>query len=459
MSENNDNGNELWSIILANLSQTLNKQSFDTWFKPTRVVSYLNKKLTLEVPSQFFIDWLKDHYMDKLKEFAKKTTNEEIIIEFTIAKDLQSKPLPDKNKISENKNNTIAYTTSSSNNKILKLNPKYTFNNFVIGNNNRFAQAASLAVAEAPAKAYNPLFIYGGVGLGKTHLLHAIGNYINNLTPDKKLVYVSSETFMNEMISSISSRTMKNFRERFRTVDVLLIDDIQFLAGKESTQEEFFHTFNDLYNMQKQIVATSDSHPKEINLEERLRSRFEWGLVADIQSPDFETRFAILSQMAENEKVIVPNDVLAYLSNQFKSNVRELEGSLTRVIAFSTLTKKEINIDLTKEVLRDIFSDDYRPITIELITEIVAKEFNITLSQLKSKKRTSNIVLPRQIAMYLAREMTDFSLPEIGRFFGGKDHTTVIYGFDKIKEKISQDKKMKDLVNYLTNKLKENPVN
>jgi chromosomal replication initiator protein len=327
----------------------------------------------------------------------------------------------------------------------------------VVGNNNRFAYAASNAVAEAPAKSYNPLFIYGGVGLGKTHLLHAIGNHVNaHANFSKRVLYVSSETFMNEMIASIGSGTMRAFRDRFRTVDILLIDDIQFLVGKEGTQEEFFHTFNDLYNIQKQIVATSDSHPKEINLEERLRSRFEWGLVADIQPPDFETRVAILSQMAELEKIFVPTDVFAYIANQVKANVRELEGSLTRVIAFASLTKSEISLDLTRHVLRDLFSDEYRPLTIESITDIVAKEFNLKVSDLKAKKRTSTIVYPRQIAMYLSREMTDFSLPEIGRFFGGKDHTTVIYGYDKIKEKLHHDENLRNLVNLLISKLKGN---
>ncbi len=276
------------------------------------------------------------------------------------------------------------------------------------------------------------------------------------MTPEKRVVYVSSETFMNEMIASIGAGTMRAFRDRFRTVDVLLIDDIQFLVGKESTQEEFFHTFNDLYNVHKQIVATSDSHPKEINLEERLRSRFEWGLVADMQPPDFETRVAILSKMAEAEKIHVPSDVLAYIANQIKSNIRELEGSLTRVIAYASLTKSEIQIDLAREVLRDMFTDDYRPITIDLITEMVAREFGLKTSDLKARKRTATIVYPRQIAMYLARELTDFSLPEIGRFFGGKDHTTVIYGYDKIKDKLLHDEKLRNLVNRLTRQLKEN---
>lgn len=444
---------ELWSSMLADLHKTLNKQSFETWFTPTRALSYSEKKLIIEVPSRFFCDWLNEHYLSSLQETASRIAGEEVTIYFIVASDLQSKsvavpapamtaPLP-----SESKPSSIFEPSSSK--QVTPLNSKYTFSNFVEGNSNRFAHAAALAVSQSPAKTYNPLFIYGGVGLGKTHLLHAIGNHVNHFFPDKRVVYVSSETFMNEMISSISAGTMRAFRDRFRTVDVLLIDDIQFLVGKESTQEEFFHTFNDLHNVHKQIVATSDSHPKEINLEERLRSRFEWGLVADIQPPDFETRVAILSKKAQSERITVPNDVMAYIANQIKSNIRELEGSLIRVIAYASLTKSEISLELTKEVLRDLFTEDYRPITIELITETVAKEFNLKVSDLKAKKRTAAIVYPRQIAMYLARELTDFSLPEIGRFFGGKDHTTVIYGLDKIKERLSTDDKLRILVNRM----------
>lgn len=443
---------ELWSSLLDDLRKTLNKQSYDTWFQPTRALSFSDKKLVVEVPSRFFCDWLNEHYLPVLLDKSHRLVGEPVSVLFVVSSDLQSRV-----------ESMVASSPSVSGTNVPKaiasvgtpLNPKYTFSSFVEGNSNRFARAACMAVAESPAKSYNPLFIYGGVGLGKTHLLQAIGNFIVQTNQEKRILYVSSESFMNEMIASISSGTMRAFRDRFRTVDVLLIDDIQFLVGKESTQEEFFHTFNDLYNMHKQIVATSDSHPKEINLEERLRSRFEWGLVSDIQPPDFETRVAILSKKAELEKVIVPNDVLAYIANQVKSNIRELEGSLIRVVAYASLTKSDISLDLCREVLRDLFNDDYRPITIDLITEMVAKEFNLKVSDLKAKKRTATIVFPRQIAMYLAREMTDFSLPEIGRFFGGKDHTTVIYGFDKIKERLNHDEKLRNLVNRLMSQLRE----
>lgn len=443
---------DLWSSLLDDLRKNLNKQSYDTWFQPTRALSFSDKKLVVEVPSRFFCDWLNEHYLPVLLDMSQRLVGEPISILFVVSSDLQ-------NRVESMPSSTSAISESSVPKAIsvlgTPLNPKYTFSSFVEGNSNRFARAACMAVAESPAKSYNPLFIYGGVGLGKTHLLQAIGNFVMQTNPEMRILYVSSETFMNEMIASISSGTMRAFRDRFRTVDVLLIDDIQFLVGKESTQEEFFHTFNDLYNMHKQIVATSDSHPKEINLEERLRSRFEWGLVSDIQPPDFETRVAILSKKAELEKVIVPNDVLAYIANQVKSNIRELEGSLIRVVAYASLTKSDISLDLCREVLRDLFNDDYRPITIDLITEMVAKEFNLKVSELKAKKRTASIVFPRQIAMYLAREMTDFSLPEIGRFFGGKDHTTVIYGFDKIKERLNHDEKLRNLVNRLMSQLRE----
>jgi chromosomal replication initiator protein len=454
---------QLWSSLLSELSNSINRHSYDTWFSPTRAVAFDEREqtLTIEVPSRFFSDWLSEHYLSLLETIAHKIMQRTVSIKFVISSELQIKPrdfpTPQSSQPKENFKFSSSFDAPGTHiPSVTPLNPKYTFSSFVVGPSNRFAHAASLAVAEAPAKSYNPLFLYGGVGLGKTHLLHAIGNFINQMSPDKRVVYVSSETFMNEMIASIGAGTMRAFRDRFRTVDVLLIDDIQFLVGKESTQEEFFHTFNDLYNVHKQIVATSDSHPKEINLEERLRSRFEWGLVADMQPPDFETRVAILSQMAESEKIHVPNDVLAYIANQIKSNIRELEGSLTRVIAYSSLTKSEIQIDLAREVLRDMFTDDYRPITIDLITEMVAREFNLKTSDLKARKRTATIVYPRQIAMYLARELTDFSLPEIGRFFGGKDHTTVIYGYDKIKDKLLHDEKLRNLVNRLSRQLKEN---
>lgn len=331
------------------------------------------------------------------------------------------------------------------------LNPKYTFDTFVIGNSNRLAHAAARAVAEAPSKAYNPLFLYGGVGLGKTHLMHAIGHYVLNHNEHSKVVYVSSETFTNELINSIRDDTTVEFRTKYRTIDILLVDDIQFLAGKERTQEEFFHTFNALYEANKQIIISSDRPPKEIpTLEDRLRSRFEWGLLADIQPPDLETRVAILRKKAQLENFIIPDDVLLFIATKIKSNIRELEGALLRVIAYASLHQKEINLDLTMEALKEVLSSD-RPknISIPLIQKIVAQYFNLRIEEFKARRRTRNVAFARQIAMYLSRELTDASLPKIGEEFGGRDHTTVIHAYEKIKEEIETDEELKNTVNEI----------
>ncbi|RSK25435.1 chromosomal replication initiator protein DnaA, partial [Bacillus sp. HMF5848] len=321
------------------------------------------------------------------------------------------------------------------------LNSKYTFDTFVIGQGNRFAHAASLAVAEAPAKAYNPLFIYGGVGLGKTHLMHAIGHYVLEHNPAAKVVYLSSEKFTNEFINSIRDNKTVDFRNKYRSVDVLLIDDIQFLAGKEQTQEEFFHTFNTLHEESKQIVISSDRPPKEIpTLEDRLRSRFEWGLITDITPPDLETRIAILRKKAKADGLDIPNEVMLYIANQIDSNIRELEGALIRVVAYSSLINKDINADLASDALKDIIpSSKPRVITIQDIQKVVSQHFNVKVEELKAKKRTRTIVEPRQVAMYLSRELTDASLPKIGEEFGGRDHTTVIHAHEKISKKLESD--------------------
>src|SRR5699024_8141486 len=317
------------------------------------------------------------------------------------------------------------------NNQRDQLNPKYSFDTFVIGNSNRFAHAASLAVAEAPAQSYNPLFIYGGVGLGKTHLMHAIAHYILSQSPDTKVVYVSSEKFTNELINSIREYRNEEFRNKYRNVDVLLVDDIQFIAGKEGTQEEFFHTFNALHEANKQIIISSDRPPKEIpTLEDRLRSRFEWGLIADIQAPDLETRIAILKKKAKVENINVPDDVMLYIATKIKSNIRELEGALIRMVAYSSLTNEDITVELAEEALKDIISNDKpKEITVNSIKDVVSKDFSIKIEDFNSKKRTRAIAYPRQIAMYLTRELTDLSLPKIGDEFGGRDHTTVIHAY------------------------------
>ena len=335
------------------------------------------------------------------------------------------------------------------------LIPKYTFDTFVIGNSNRFAHAACVAVAESPAKAYNPLFLYGGVGLGKTHLMHAIGHHIIDENKDIKVVYVSSEKFTNELINSIKDDKNEEFRNKYRNIDILLIDDIQFIAGKERTQEEFFHTFNSLHEANKQIIISSDRPPKEIpTLEDRLRSRFEMGLITDIQAPDFETRIAILRKKAQIENINVSNDVMSYIATNIKSNIRELEGALTRVVAYSSLTNKEISIDLAMEALKDIvMNHDIKDVSIKKIKDAISSMFGISIEDIDSKKRTRSIAYPRQIAMYLSRELTDLSLPKIGQEFGGRDHTTVLHAYDKISLAIKNNEDTKKIVDKLLSKL------
>ena len=388
----------------------------------------------------------KDLVINSIEAACSKTYN----LEFLIASEIQE--AEEKEKKETTKDN-IAVTVNDEMSST--LNPKYTFDSFVIGNSNRFAHAASLAVAESPAKAYNPLFIYGGVGLGKTHLMHAIGHYILQNNPNAKVVYVSSEKFTNELINAIKDDKNEEFRTKYRSVDILLIDDIQFIAGKERTQEEFFHTFNTLHEANKQIILSSDRPPKEIpTLEDRLRSRFEWGLIADIQAPDFETRMAILKKKADVENLNVPNEVMVYIATKIKSNIRELEGALIRIVAYSSLTNREITVDLATEALKDIISNKQnKSITIDLIQDVVAAYFNLRVEDLKSQRRTRNVAYPRQIAMYLSRKLTDMSLPKIGEEFGGRDHTTVIHAYEKISETLNNDESLEHTINDITKKL------
>ena len=388
----------------------------------------------------------KDLVINSIEAACSKTYN----LEFLIASEIQE---AEEKKEKETTKDSIAVTVNDEMSST--LNPKYTFDSFVIGNSNRFAHAASLAVAESPAKAYNPLFIYGGVGLGKTHLMHAIGHYILQNNPNAKVVYVSSEKFTNELINAIKDDKNEEFRTKYRSVDVLLIDDIQFIAGKERTQEEFFHTFNTLHEANKQIILSSDRPPKEIpTLEDRLRSRFEWGLIADIQAPDFETRMAILKKKADVENLNVPNEVMVYIATKIKSNIRELEGALIRIVAYSSLTNREITVDLATEALKDIISNKQnKSITIDLIQDVVAAYFNLRVEDLKSQRRTRNVAYPRQIAMYLSRKLTDMSLPKIGEEFGGRDHTTVIHAYEKISETLNNDESLEHTINDITKKL------
>lgn len=429
---------ELWNSVLAQVEQQISKPSFETWLKSTRLLSNKNSTVTIAAPNSFARDWLENHYIHLITGILTELTGQDLLIKFVVQKDQDTDefdlPAP---KIQARNNEQHDISPGM-------LNPKYTFDTFVIGSGNRFAHAASLAVAEAPAKAYNPFFIYGGVGLGKTHLMHAIGHYVLEHNPDAKVVYLSSEKFTNEFINSIRDNKAIDFRNKYRNVDVLLIDDIQFLAGKESTQEEFFHTFNTLHEEQKQIVISSDRPPKEIpTLEDRLRSRFEWGLITDIAPPDLETRIAILRKKAKADGLDIPNEVMLYIANQIDSNIRELEGALIRVVAYSSLVNKDITADLAAEALKDIMPNSKpRIITILDIQNVVGEHYHIRLEDFTAKKRTKSIAFPRQVAMYLSRELTDFSLPKIGEEFGGRDHTTVIHAHEKISSLLKQDNQL-----------------
>ncbi|HLR71751.1 MAG TPA: chromosomal replication initiator protein DnaA, partial [Pseudogracilibacillus sp.] len=402
-------------------------------------------------PNDFARDWLEGRYTDLIIDILFQLTGSTFSVKFVIPEKEQAS---EDDSVNPPKQPIINDTHDSSK---TMLNPKYTFDSFVIGAGNRFAHAASLAVAEAPAKSYNPLFIYGGVGLGKTHLMHAIGHYIQEHNPEASVVYLSSEKFTNEFIHAIMDNKAVNFRNKYRNVDILLIDDIQFLAGKEQTQEEFFHTFNTLHEENKQIIISSDRPPKEIpTLEDRLRSRFEWGLITDITPPDLETRIAILSKKAKAEGLDIPNEVMLYIANQIDTNIRELEGALIRVVAYSSLVNEDIDAPLAADALKDIIPNRKpRAITVQMIQELVAEKYNIKLEDFAARKRTRSIAFPRQIAMFLSREMTDLSLPKIGEKFGGRDHTTVIHAFDKISEMIDSDSVLKGEIDEIKEQLSQ----
>ena len=434
---------ELWQKILLLLEKELSRPSFDTWFKSTQFHSYDGYYITVVVPNEFAKDWLENRYFSIIKDKACQVAGTDVVPRFVIAGQEDSSF-----KSSKVKKTTPHYADEYGSNT---LNPKYVFDTFVVGNSNRFAHAASLAVAEAIAKAYNPLFIYGGVGLGKTHLMHAIGHYVLDHHPSLRVMYVSSEKFTNELINAIKDDKTVEFRNKYRNIDALLIDDIQFLAGKERTQEEFFHTFNALHEANKQIIISSDRPPKDIpTLEDRLRSRFEWGLITDIQPPDLETRIAILKKKSENENFIIPNEVLICIANKIQSNIRELEGALIRVVAYSSLSNRDINMELCLEALKDILPEN-RPklLTISLIQTKVSQHFGLRLEEFKSKRKTRNVAFPRQVAMYLCRELTDSSLPKIGDEFGGRDHTTVIHAHEKISTLIKKDPQFEQIIKTL----------
>ncbi len=425
----------IWEQILSRVETKVNRHSFYTWFKPTSLVADGGQSITVRVPNTLFKDWLTKHYSVVLSEALSEVRRTGASLTFVAEGVPVPPPIePDLALPSLSAPPDAAAPVSAG------LNPRYTFDTFIVGPSNQFAHAACRAVAEAPSRSYNPLFIYGGVGLGKTHLMHAIGQYVLQHDPTLKLTYISSERFMNEMINALRYDRILDFRERYRSVDVLLVDDIQFVSGKEGTQTEFFHTFNALYDSQKQIVLSSDHPPHEIPaLEERLRSRFEWGLIADIQPPDIETRVAILKRKAEAEAVPLPDGVAMYIAGRIKSNIRELEGSLIRLIAFASLTGREISLELTQEVLKNFVDQDDRAVTIETIQRFISDYYQLKIGDLKSRNNSKSVAMPRQVAMYLCKSLTHASLPEIGRSFGGKHHSTVIHSIKKVEELRKKD--------------------
>lgn len=470
---------DIWQEMLKRMGQEFSSRVFETWLKSAMPLSATETSFEIGVPKKFVKEWIEENYSSRMQEMLLSITGKSLQLLITnldikdeeesipvsiptVKKEnisVQSASKTDNNVEKNNeqlKNETIEQNQTAEEPQAL-LNPKYTFESFVIGNSNRFAHAASLAVAEVPAKVYNPLFLYGGVGLGKTHLMHAIGNRIQQNHPYLKVLYISSEKFTNELINSILHGNPEAFRQKYRNIDCLLVDDIQFLSKKEHTQEEFFHTFNTLHDANKQIIISSDRPPKEIpTLEDRLRSRFEWGLITDIQPPDLETRIAILRKKAMVENIAIPNDIMVYIASRIDNNIRELEGALIRVTAFASLKKEPLTLDMATEALKGLLSDDAgRPVTIDKIKEIVASYFRIKLDDLIAKKRTRNVAFPRQIAMYLSRELTDSSLPRIGEVFGGRDHTTVIHAYEKINKERAEDAKLDQTIKELAKRIQQ----
>ena len=439
-------GSNTWDRVLARIETKVNRHSFYTWFKPTVYVSERDGAIRVRVPNALFRDWLTKHYAAVIDEALAEVQHPGAPVEF-VTEDIEAVAAPP---IALPPPDGTEPSDVTSGDDLGILSPRYSFDTFIVGTSNQFAHAACRAVAEAPSRSYNPLFIYGGVGLGKTHLMHAIGHYVVTHLKNLQLTYISSERFMNEMINAVRYDRILDFRERYRSVDVLLVDDVQFLAGKEGTQTEFFHTFNALYDSQKQIVISSDCPPHEIpQLEERLRSRFEWGLIADIQAPDLETKTAILKRKAESEGVPLADNVAIYIAGKIKSNIRELEGSLIRLIAYASLTGREITLSLAQDVLRNVLQNDDRAVTIESVQKAVADHYSLKVTEIKSKNNSKSVAMPRQIAMYLCKNLTNASLPEIGRSFGGKHHSTVIHSIRKIEELRKTDADFNTVINNL----------
>ncbi len=468
--------NNLWEKALANLKVEVNEQILSAWFLPVQQVSVDENGIVLGVPNKFFENWLTEKYLSLIRAAIQQVAGKPLNIQFQVVEynhDVTlvspAAPLSEKDTSSQDVSGrddapvpwlksvfSGTRTLPESRYRELGFNSNYTFDSFVVGASNRFAHAATLAVSERLAKVYNPLFLYGGVGLGKTHLMQALGQEVLRKYPRIKVLYITSEEFTNQLINAIRTKTTQKFRTMYRNVDVLLIDDIQFIAGKESTQEEFFHTFNALHDAHKQIVLCSDRSPREIpSLEERLVSRFAWGLIADVQPPDFETRIAIIEKKSEASAIKVPKEILYFLAENIKTNIRELEGALMRVVAYSKLTGEPMSVVLAKDVLKGMIKDVEKKVTIAIIQKIVAEYFSINKDEMTTKKRTRAIAYPRQIAMYLSRELTEYSLPNIGSFFGNRDHTTVLHACDKITKELALGGETKAIIEKLLSSLKK----
>ena len=440
----------IWDDVLGRIETKVNRYTYFTWFQATSLVADTGRQLTVRVTDRMVVDWLTKHYLGVIREALTEVGRPDAQVEFL--PDTHDAPppvtphVPDDTKSDETGEDDADLSEDG-----VGLSPRYSFDTFIVGSSNQFAHAACRAVAEAPSRSYNPLFLYGGVGLGKTHLMHAIGHYVLKHSQGLKLTYVSGERFMNEVVNAIRYDHILEFRERYRGVDVLLVDDVQFIVGKERTQIEFFHTFNALHDAQKQIVLSSDCPPHQINeLEERLRSRFEWGLIADIQPPDLETKMAILKRKSESEGVPLPDDVALYIAGRIKSNIRELEGSLVRLLAYASLTGRDVSMSLAQEVLRDVLRHEERAVTIDMIQKFVAEYYQLKLADLKSRNNSKSVAMPRQVAMYLCKALTSASLPEIGRSFGGKHHSTVIHSIRKVEDMRQKDSSFNTIINTLT---------
>ena len=428
----------IWKQVLDRLEENIERTDYVTWFAPTRFLAQRGETVDVSVPSQRFVETIRNRYGSQIRSILDELSNDRLNLQFIADGEVPLEVM-------------TASPAPTADLPASIFNPRYRFTTFVVGSSNQLAYAASISIAENPSGSFNPLFIYGGAGLGKTHLIQAIGQQLREVSPRRKVVYMSADSFVTELITSIRYDKMQSFRDRYRSVDALLLDDIQFLAGKERTQEEFFHTFNALYEAQKQIVFTSDAQPKDIpTLEERLRSRFEWGLIADIQPPDLETKVAILRKKAEDKKINLPHEVALFIAERVRSNIRELEGHLNRVAAFASLTGNRLSIDLAKEALKDLLSKDNKPITPPDILKVVAAHYGIKVSDLKSKSNARPIAYPRQVAMYICKELTDLSYPEIGKIFNNKHHSTVMYSVEKIDQLIQDDQQVARTIEMLT---------